>query len=246
MSSYNKLLLEINHRPYALPQHKWVYYQEWNDVLFLHYKVPYEILKELIPTQLVLDTFDGDAFVSIVPFTMQKIRPRQLPAVSAISDFHEINARTYVSRDDKQGVYFLNIEAQKVISALIARALSSLPYEKAKITRGTGFYRSINKAKNFQLDTEFRVGAPLIEKTALDIWLTERYCLYLKQADEIYRYDIHHQEWNVQEVRIKKLTLQYAFGSLDLSNETPFLAHYSKGVEVLAWSKTKLEKQNTT
>lgn len=240
MSAYNRLLLEIDHRPYALPQHKWVYYQEWNDVLFLHYKVPYEILKDLTPRELVLDTFDGDAFVSIVPFTMQKIRPRQLPAVPAISDFHEINARTYVIRDDKQGVYFLNIEAQKIISAFIARTLSNLPYEKATITRGPGFYRSINKVKNFHLDTEFRVGSPLKNKTALDIWLTERYCLYLKQADKVYRYDIHHQEWNVQEVRIKKLALHYVFGRLDLSKEAPFLAHYSKGVKVLAWSKTKL------
>ena len=95
------------------------------------------------------DSFDGKYWVSIVAFTMEKIRPAYLPPFSPISNFDEINVRTYVIQDGKPGVYFINIEAGKYLSAFLSRMLSSLPYEKSQITRGDNFYRSNNSNKGF-------------------------------------------------------------------------------------------------
>jgi len=53
------------HRPWALPKSPWSYYQEWNDVVFLHYIVNEDLLRTLVPNQLELDKFDGNCWVSV-------------------------------------------------------------------------------------------------------------------------------------------------------------------------------------
>ena len=131
---------------------------------------------------------------------MEKIRPAYLPSFSPISDFHEINVRTYVKSEGKKGVYFINIEAEKFVSAFISRSLSGLPYEKSKIERGQGFYKSTNRNKGFNLDIEYKIGPRITKKTPLMVWLSERYCLYLNKGERIYMYEIDHNEWEMKEL----------------------------------------------
>jgi len=239
MTEIEEILSITKHRPFDCPKEKWTYYQEWNNALFLHWKVPINVLRELVPEQLTIDTFDGNAYVSLVAFTMQKIRPRNLPAIKFISDFDEINVRTYIDNDGKKGVYFLNIEAQKHLSAFIARKLSGLPYEKSSIRKSKNRYVSSNFKKKFHLEAEFEIKENLNEKTLLDKWLTERYCLYLDQGQKLYRFDIHHKEWVINKIQIKHLTLNYQIGNLSLNNK-PDIVHYSEGVKVLAWKRTEI------
>lgn len=246
MSRIQRILKQTQHRPWELPNGKWQYYQEWNNALFFHWEVPLEQLRPLVPESFPLDHSEGKYYVSLVAFSMEHIRPRNLPAVSLLSDFHEINVRTYIDLDGKKGVYFLNIEAEKVLSAFVARKLSGLPYEKADIQFAPGAYRSVNPAKGFQLDTRFALAAPIKHKTALDLWLTERYCLYLDRDNEYFRFDIHHPEWDLQHVNLEKADVNYQIGGIKLSPNDPFLVHYSKGVSVLSWKKTKLNPVNRT
>lgn len=236
MTEIDRLLCITGHRPFELPAGRWAYYQEWNKVLFLHWKVPSGALRQLVPGRLNIDTFEGDAYISLVAFTMERTRPGKLPAFKFISDFDEINIRTYVDHGNRKGVYFLNIEAGKRISAFIARIFSGLPYERSDIQRTAGRYRSVNTQKQFCLDTEFEIKEPLTGKTGLDHWLTERYCLYLDKGEKIYRYDIHHQEWTIKDVEIKRLDLEYKMGEISLTG-LPDVAHYSDGVKVVAWPK---------
>lgn len=130
-----------------------------------------------MPEDLELDSLDGKYYVSIVPFTMENIRPRRLPAVSMVSDFDEINVRTYVVVDGKPGVYFINIEVGKSLSAFVSRTISGLLYEKSDIIREKNAYLSLNEKKNFFLKLEYQKGEKVKNKTTLDLWLTERYCL---------------------------------------------------------------------
>lgn len=241
MTEINKILLETKHRPFNYPKENWTYYQEWNNALFLHWKIPVEIIRKLVPEKLNIDTFDGFAYVSLVAFTMQKIRPKNLPAIKFISDFDEINLRTYIDNDNKKGVYFLNIEAEKYLSTFIAKKLSGLPYEKSNIQRTNKTYKSINITKDYYLDLEFEIKNKLTEKTNLDNWLTERYCLYLDKEEKIYRYEIHHKEWELKEVELNRLNLKYKIGELNLTNK-PDYTHYSEGVKVIAWKRTEIEK----
>lgn len=240
MHSIAQLIADTSHRPWAMPSGKWLYYQEWNNALFLHWEVPYEWLAALVPSALKLDAFEGKYYVSLVPFTMQNIRPRLLPAVPIISDFHEINLRTYVELEGKKGVYFLSIEAQKLLSAMIAKKLSGLPYEKAHIIRSEGKYISSYLPKNFSLSIDFEIGEKITEKTRLDAWLTERYCLYLDKKKDLYRFEIHHSAWQLKKINLKHLQLHYKIGKLTLDAQNVQLAHYSEGVKVIAWKRQKI------
>ncbi len=238
-SSIKDILQETKHRPYALPPGRWVYYQEWNRAIFLHWKVPVGTLRKCVPQALNLDTFEGDAYISLVAFTMEQIRPRYLPAVSLVSDFHEINLRTYIDNDERKGVYFLNIEAAKHLSVFMAKALSGLPYEKSSIRRTDHQYQSSNRKKGFSLLCDYTVKGRLSDKSTLDRWLTERYCLYLDEGESVYRYDIHHKEWELHDMGIKHLDVDYQLGDFTLSAE-PDAVHYSDGVQVLAWNRAEV------
>lgn len=237
MNSIKTILSSISHRPYPLPTGSWSYYQEWNQVLFLHWKVPYEDLRNLLPQKLTLDTFDGACYISLVAFSMCRIRPKYFPAIPLISNFHEINLRTYILNDNKPGVYFLNIEAEKSISVFIAKLLSGLPYEKADIHRTGNVFVSNNASKVTSLDTTYTVSEKIKHKSALDRWLTERYSLYLDLQHHCYRYDIHHEEWPLSEVETIHLNLNYNLGKIILTDLRPDLAHYSDGVKVISWSR---------
>lgn len=240
MSATKEILNNTSHRPFEVPEGSWVYYQEWNRALFLHWKVPFELLTKCVPPNLKIDTFDGQCYVSIVAFTMEKIRPKLLPSIGAISNFDEINIRTYINNDAKKGVYFLNIEAGKSISAFIAKTISGLPYEKAKIRRADKLYTSENAKKDFRLNAEFEVMPELVNKTELDTWLTERYCLYLNKENKLFRYDIHHKEWELKNVNVKSLNAHYKIGEINFNEKQPCLAHYSEGIKVIAWKRKKI------
>ena len=237
------IIRNASHRPWALPSGRWSYYQEWNDALFLHWAVPAAVVQALLPPGLIVDTIEDTSWVSLVAFTMERIRPRGLPAISLISDFHEVNLRVYVIKDNKPGVYFLNIEAQKTISVLVSRALSGLPYEKALITRTqnghTRSFVSQNAFKGFYLEAQYEIDKIPYKRTVLDKWLIERYSLYLNTGGQLYRYDIHHQEWNVRQLKLQKLNVRYRIGNLVL-NSTPDLYHSSEGVRVVAWKRRKV------
>ena len=244
MKNISDILNSTSHRPWSLPAGQWKYYQEWNNAIFLHWKISTDIIQSLIPKGLELDTLDGKTWISVVAFTMEKIRPRNLPALTAISTFHEVNLRAYVSRDNKPGVYFFNIEAQKTISVLIAKSLSGLPYKKSNISRiqeGDLFsYVSRNKLKDFNLELTYQIDDFPYKKTNLDKWLTERYCLYMSKNGNLFRYDIHHEPWNIRKINLTTLHLQYRIGNLSMEEQQPDIAHFSEGVKVLAWTRQKL------
>jgi len=244
MKEIEALLNYISHRPWALPKGRWNYYQEWNNSLFLHWKVPTSELTNLVPKGISVDTFNGESWISLVAFTMERIRPRNLPSVSMISDFHEINIRTYVSNNNKSGVYFLSIEAEKQISCFVARLLSGLPYTKTSIhvdTNGNSHkYSSSNVTKGFHLDTNFTIGERITDKSELDNWLTERYALYLDVGKKVFRYETHHKPWNLNMVTISGLKTNYKIRNISLDRK-PDLIHFSNGVKVVAWERTMLE-----
>jgi len=234
------ILLHTQHRPWPLPVGNYSYYQEWNDVLFFHWKITPESIQHLIPKGLQLDTIDGNAWISLVAFTMEEIRPKGLPAVSFISNFDEINLRTYVIKDGKPGVYFLNIEAGNSFSCKIARWISGLPYEFAPMRRNrTNAFQSASSNKGFSFKARYQIGKSIEEKTELDVFLTERYCLYVERKGILYRYDIHHKPWDIAKLWVSELETSYRIDGIAL-NKLPNKMHYSKGVQVVAWNRIKV------
>lgn len=237
--SINEILKETSHRTWQNPKEPYSFYQEWNRALFFHWQVDNDILRNLIPQNLELDLFNGNAYVSLVAFTMEKIRPRLLPAFAPISNFEEINLRTYVVKNNKPGVYFLNIEASKIISVAFSKLLSVLPYEHADMYRNNkDYFQSVFKKKNFSFTAKYVIGPEIMSKTDFDCFLTERYCLYVDAKDNLYRYDIHHIPWSLNELTLNELHTDYVFEGLNL-NDFPLKSQYSCGVQVIAWNKVK-------
>lgn len=236
----HEILQAVEHRPWPLPKGKWRYYQEWNRLLFLHFEIPFETLRALVPPALALDDWDGKYYISVVPFTMEQIRPRLLPAVGFISNFDEINVRTYVKKEGKAGVYFLNIEAGKSLSVFVSKKLSGLPYEKAEMKRKKERYTSSNAKKHFQFDARYTIGEAVQQKTPLQTWLTERYCLYVYVKNTLYRYQIHHKVWELKEIRFEDLKVNYTLPGIQLTEKEVIAPNYSEGIQVVAWSKEKI------
>lgn len=232
------LLKNTSHRPWELPNNRWKFYQEWNNAIFLHWAVDLKMLQKFVPKELEIDLIDGKAWVSLVAFTMEKIRPKNLPAFSPISNFHEINIRTYVKSRGKTGVYFLSIEGSKNISCKIAKGLSELPYRFSSIRRTQNTYESSNNTFNDILRINYRIGAEKSNKNEIDKWLTERYALFQDTAHSINEFEIHHLEWPLQELVIEKIDLNYPRFNTLLSTK-PDITAYSTGVKVLAWGKNK-------
>ena len=236
-----KILNYKDHRPWKLTDEKWKFYQEWNNAIFFHFKVDLEELKKHVPKELEIDLFQGESWVSIVAFTMEKIRPKNIPAFSPISNFHEINIRTYVKKNNKTGVYFLSIEGGTKLSSKIAKYISDLPYRYSLIERSSKHYSSINLKFKDELCFKFEIGKQIEKKSELDNWLTERYALFQETDNYINEYEIHHLPWLVNDVEVKSLKCFYPRFK-NLLNNKPDKMQYSKGVKVIAWGKNRIKK----
>ncbi|MBM9548644.1 DUF2071 domain-containing protein [Leptospira sp. 201903074] len=228
------ILSSTAHRPWPIPNQKWFWYQEWNDVIFLHYPIEEKIVRDLVPRSLELDSFDGSFWISVVAFSMNEIHTRHTFPLQYFSNFHEVNLRTYVKNNNKPGVFFLSIEAEKWIPTLIANLLSGLPYQHSKITRASNTY-SLN-GKRGKVEIKYNVTNPQNKPERIDLWLTERYCLYKGTKEDSIPLEIHHKPWELYGIDIRSLDIEYKQFDCIVDFQHPILCHYSPGVKVVAWN----------
>src|SRR5438105_10049811 len=115
--------------PTLEPNAQVVMHQNWHHLLFLHWEIPPEELQRLVAPELTIDTFDGKAYVGLVPFTLTGVRPILTPPLPWISSFHEINVRTYVHYQGRDpGIWVFSLDASSSIAVAAARAAYKLPY----------------------------------------------------------------------------------------------------------------------
>jgi uncharacterized protein YqjF (DUF2071 family) len=125
-------LAEQDYRPWPVPKRPWIMVQVWRDLLFAHWNVPPSAIRPLVPRQLELDTFGGDAWISITPFQMS-LRLRGLPPLPGMFDFPELNCRTYVSVGGKPGICFFSLDTANRAAVWGARRFYHLPYFHAQM-----------------------------------------------------------------------------------------------------------------
>src|SRR6267154_5876787 len=202
--SVDSPLHHVAHRPWPLPSGPWVMKQIWHDLLFAHWQIPPTLMRPLVPVQLTLDTFEGQCWVGVVPFRMSGIRARGLPPIPGLSRFPELNVRTYVTYGGKAGVYFFSLDAANGPAVWAARKFYHLPYFEAAMTSkedGESIHYSSSRLRS---DAEFRGHYHAIgetrppEKGSIEHWLTERYCLYTSYDNQVFRGNIHHLPWPLQ------------------------------------------------
>ena len=244
------------HRPWPLPSAPWAMAMQWHDLLFMHWPIPVAALRPHIPLALDLDTFEGEAWLGVVPFVMQGVRPRFVPAVPGVSAFAELNVRTYVSVDGKPGVWFFSLDAASRLAVRAARTFFHLPYFDAQMTTAregdTILYaseRTHRGAPGAAFRARYRpTGEPYFTTPGtLEHWLTERYALYAAdRRGHIFRGDIHHAPWPLQpaeaEVEVNTMTAQIGLTLPDV----PPLLHFTRRLDVVAWLLTAVRQPGTS
>jgi uncharacterized protein YqjF (DUF2071 family) len=221
--------------------------QVWHDLLFAHWPVDPSQLRPLIPRELPLDLFDGRCWVGVVPFRMTGIHASGLPPLPGLSRFPELNVRTYVTLGGKPGVYFFSLDAANRAAVWAARTFYRLPYYSAAmscVAAGEAIrYRSQRRDGGAEFRGNYRPVQPvrLGEKGSLEHWLSERYCLYTVHGSSVFRAEIHHGQWPLQEAEaeIERNTMASAAG-ISLPATNPLL-HFARVLRVLIWPLQRVE-----
>ncbi len=244
----SEALATVDHRPWPLPTGSWLLAQTWQELLFAHWPVPVDMLRERLPRGLTLDTFEGEAWVGVVPFRMSGVHFRGLPSLPTTETFPELNVRTYVVAEGKPGVYFFSLDAGSLLAVAGARALFFLPYFPARFAvsrssdtisyqaqRSTG---GANGRPRAVFAAHYRPTGPVsyARPGSLEHWLTERYRLYTSgPRGHVLSADIHHMQWPLQpaEAEIDRNTMAHADGIV--LPETQPLLHYAQELHVVAW-----------
>ena len=224
---------------------------QWLDLLFAHWPIPAAILRPLIPVGLELDLWQGEAYLSVVPFRMAGVGPVFLPVGSS---FAELNVRTYVKHHGKDGeragVWFFSLDAASRVGVRLARRFFHLPYYDARMSVepvAAGYRytseRTHRGAPPARLEVTYSPVGPAAwaEPGTLDDWLTARYSLFSADPQgRLYRGDVLHEPWLLQPATAD-------WGRLELTsplgitlNPSPVSLTFSKRLDVRATALKRL------
>jgi uncharacterized protein len=225
--------------------------QTWRDLLFAHWDVTPATLRAAVPAQMELDTFDGRAWIAVTPFVVRNLRVRLTLPLPVVCAFPEINVRTYVTLDDRPGIYFFSLDADSSLAVAAARRAYRLPYFRAGMSvqcrNGEVDYESQRVGADAPA-AAFRAGyrptgAPFQARPgSLEHWLTERYCLYtLDDQAQPQRAEIHHPPWPLQPAAAEiEINTMGAEVGLDLAGEP--LLHYARRQDVVFWGLERAQR----
>ena len=189
------------------PKSSVVMRQDWSHLLFLHWEVSPEEIQARLPEGLFVDTYEGKAYLGVVPFFMEKVRPSYLPCVPGLSWFQELNLRTYVhDKHGRPGVWFFTLDCDQWLAVKIARMLFHLPYNHAKMSSTVKANYLIYKSQRKGDSTEqvFKYPETLTNKQeaevgTLEFFLLERYRLFSQRKNgSIYEGLVHHQPYQYE------------------------------------------------
>ena len=235
--------------PSLRPAGSGVMHQRWARLLFLHWEMPAEALRPLLPPGLDLDLFEGRAYVGLVPFTMTGVRPLGFPAVRGLSNFHEVNVRLYVHRRGQApGVWFLSLDAANAVAVRLARWTYKLPYYFARMRMeppespafeepGVISYESTRVwpgplPAHCRLRYEPTAGVSFAKAGTLEHFLVERYILYAHAAGKLFQGQVHHTPYPLQTARLCDLDESLIAASGLTRPVAEPLIHYVREVNV--------------
>lgn len=205
--------------PCLRPNDKVAGYHCWSDLLFAHWRVPVALLRPLIPSELEIDTFDGDAWLGLVPFHMSGVRPTWFPAMPLVSEFHETNLRTYVHFQGRDpGVWFISLDAACRAAVEVARWKWHLNYFHATMNleregddiRYSSQRTDSRSPRRADVDISAKIGSALnpmpgtsVEPGTLEHFLVERYILYANDhRGRLLRGRVHHIPYPVRSAEV--------------------------------------------
>lgn len=216
-------------------------HQRWEQLLFLHWTFDPPVIQATLPPGLTVDTFDGKAWVATVPFLMRGIRPRFSPAVPGISDFLELNLRTYVHDEQgRPGVWFYSLDCNQPLAVWTARTLFHLPYQHARMTAmniaDRGLVYTSQRAQDPHVSRfEYRLatGFHEAEPGSLEFFLAERYLLFSQTPRGLRMGRVHHRPYPLAEAAVTRWdTRLFTLAGLPEPQRPPDHVIGSAGVQV--------------
>ena len=221
-------------------------FQEWRNLLFLHWTWDAGEIQRTLPEGLHVDTHDGVAYLGLVPFEMCNIRPRGLPAVPGISNFLEINLRTYVYDDHGvPGVWFYSLDANQWLAVRVARTFFKLPYFDARMSTASleqdgdacFDYRTQRRGSDRCSRFLYRgQGTPReSEPGSLEFFLAERYVLFAHNPtrNQLSTGRVHHVPYPLELAHCSDWDESiFELDGFAAPGRSPDLAHFSTGVTV--------------
>jgi len=217
-----------------------IQYQEWRDLLFLHWPVPPEDLREAVPARLSLDRHQGMAYVGVIAFAIFGVRPPLVPRMLSMR-FLETNVRTYVTLSGREpGIYFFSLDAASRVAVALARLGFGLPYYHARMRlrkRGDSVEYRLRRSGGGRtlLGVDYQIGQFLGPSLpgSLEHFLIERYRFHLQLGEEISTCQVRHAPYALRSARVEALeeNLLVAAG-LPPPSGLPPIVHYSPGVDV--------------
>jgi uncharacterized protein YqjF (DUF2071 family) len=214
-------------------------YQDWRDLTFLHWRYEPEAVQRLLPPGLTVQTFDGSAWIGLVPFLMDRVRGPGMPALPWLSRFPETNVRTYVTGPDgAEGIYFFSLDAARMPAVLAGRWTYRLPYVWSRMTVSaspTRFrYASARRwpgPRGALCDAVVTRGAP-VSPGPLEYFLTYRFRLYSTVGRRLVSALAAHPPWELCSGTVESLdeSVLAAAGLPPVTGEP--LVHTSAGVSV--------------
>lgn len=223
----------------------WVMRMRWCDLLFMHWPVDSASIRSQIPAGLDLDLFEGRAYVAVVPFRMENVGPRGLPAPPLAGAFPELNVRTYVRHQGSPGVWFFSLDAADRVAVEGARASFHLPYYHADMAVSQGSeivdYRSDrtdDRGGPARFAARYRPTGPVerFEPGSFEVWSTDRQRLFaLDRRGRLVRTEVRHAPWPLQPatVRIEMNSMLSAAGLVQ-PDEPPHV-RFAARLDVRGW-----------
>lgn len=215
--------------------------QQWLDVVYLHWSYDPAVVQATLPSGIEVDTFDGRAWVALVPFTMAGLGlPGGLAPLPHVGTFPEVNVRTYVRVGDRRGVWFYSLDVDRYLPALTARVAYRLPYcvGRSSHTRA-GDIVSSSVERAWPHHTGARTSCAIeIDRSAvldgdLELFLTERYGLISASGRGRLRWaPVDHPPWQRHPAKLLHLDDRLvAAAGLPQPTADPHVM-YSPGVDV--------------
>ncbi len=188
--------------------------QRWQDLAYLHWRYDAAEVQRQLPQGLQVDTFDGSAWVGLVPFHMKGIAGgARWPAVPYLGSFPETNVRTYVTGPDGPGVWFNSLDISRLLPVAVARATYRLPYmfSKMDIDRDGAMvsYRTRRRwphRRHPESLVRLRVADRIIRPTELEHFLTARWRLYTLLGKRLTVARVEHDPWPLHRATLQELS----------------------------------------
>lgn len=237
MDRTSETLIAARQRPPGRP----ILTQKWEHLFFFHWKYdPAEIQKRL-PEGLFVDTFNGEAFLSIIGFRMSDIRLLGLPAIPKLSALNELNVRTYVrTADGKPGIYFFSLDCDHWLAVKIAQLSFGLSYKHAKIKfeaescQLACLRANTTSQANFAWEPE----GPLRHATpgTIDFFLLERYIFFTERKNQIWMGQVYHPPYAFTSAIVHQWSeAPFQWNQLLPTHAAPHLVHACRGVAIEAF-----------